>query len=275
MATLGALVMFFGFCFVLGSPLMALLAWNDGRERRRLERVPTRTCAELVGSQPARCALAGEVGAGPSGLQIAPLSGAAVAWHRTRVWRWYAVSGENYRELVWSHTSDGPFSVRDATGSVLVSPALFAADADSPSHSDHPLTERVLTEHESSDRRSGRHGGPALRQLIDRGLLPPGVVQRAVGRSTRAWEVDEVVLRAEQQVYVVATPSRHEGRVLLERPRRGFSLISSRTEQELREDLQEGARVGYQAARWFPVVGAVLLGLGALVVLVATPSAAG
>lgn len=270
MTVVGALVMAAGLGLMVVSPILALLGWGSSRDRRRLERTPRRTCAELLGVPRGRCLVVGEVRAGPSGLQTAPICEVEVAWHRTRVWRRYQTWDMEHEndELVWEHANTGPFALHDATGSVLVNPLVFDPDTAAAPALDHPATEEIADEYERSDRRKGHHGGPALQALADRGLLPPSALQRAGERATRGYRVQELVLRAHQPVSVVATPARKEGGVVLQRPRRGRSLVSSRTPEALRTAREEDARDGYGYAAWFLANGAILLLVGWLLAVV-------
>lgn len=270
MILVGVIAIAVGLCLLVLSPVFVLRGWGSSRDRRRLERAPGRTCVELLGGPSGRCVVVGEIRAGPAGLQAAAVSGSAVAWHRTRVWRrythWYME--DDGEELVWEHANPGPFAVCDATGSVLVSPALFDTETASADKFDGVPTELVVDEYQGSDRPSGRYGGPALQTLADRGLLPPGALRRAGEDGTRGCRVQELVLRADQPVYVLAADRRREGKLVLDRPRMGGYLISSRTQEELHAARREDSRSSYGYAGWFLLIGAVLVLAGWLLAVV-------
>ncbi|WP_433292076.1 hypothetical protein ACQP2F_27050 [Actinoplanes sp. CA-030573] len=125
MATAAAVVLLLGACLVGVTGIFALISVGNLRRARLLRRTPP---APIASWRPGRVAVEGRTQAGPSGLQVGPLSAAECAWFRVDAT--CERSGDSDRDLTWH--AEGPRTpghptLVDATGrTVPIEPGVFA-----------------------------------------------------------------------------------------------------------------------------------------------------
>ena len=164
--------------------------------------------------------------------------GSTAFWHRHVVTRKYwetrrdgkgNTSRVDRQERVAERTSDLPFLVHDATGSVLVYPG----------HTEPEGAQKVLDRFERDDDRADR---TEIRVGSFAMSLPGGS-----GSGTYGYQYQEWVLAPGRQVFVSGEASDANGELAISQP----SVISTKSETELldRERLRQ---------RWFMVAAAVL-----------------
>ena len=116
----GCFMMFGAVGAFIATPIFALIGWRNRYELRTMQRARM-TCAQARRINTwlwrPRCAVSGEIVAGPSGLLTAPLSRERCVWFQ--VW-WKGTAAT-------ANTASAPFGVRDATGTVLVDADLLRA----------------------------------------------------------------------------------------------------------------------------------------------------
>lgn len=225
-----------GFALMLAVGV-AIAARASAREKKELLRASRMTCAELgrVRELPDRCVVHGRIVPGPRGEVVAPLSGRRCAWYLVTVQRLSStyINGVTEQRLDRAARVAGgePFWLADPTGAVRVSGDLFDTPGRrSPVHGylvgDEPIEATV-------NERSGSQWtiGPALRRLIDGGMVDADLGWRS---STTAVRVAEFVVAAGVEATVFGAPRREAGQVVLTRPDRdGAGAISRRRPDEL------------------------------------------
>lgn len=224
------------------APVLLVLAFSNGRERRWVARYPVVPCGSVrPGAQ--RAAVYGRA---DSAAVAAPLSGVSGVWSRSTVQA--SDEGEVTRRwILWEHTSGESFGVSDGTGTVVVSAELLGARRSVASSGPSPL--RTVLDEEGH--------GPALQQLIARGLVRADAVKRA-DRVT----VTERIVPAGVALHVVGKPVvLTTGAVALTLPAGGRSLILCRSPTETERILAGDRTLGLRYA-----VGALVVGVVALAV---------
>jgi hypothetical protein len=192
---------------VIAAVVLPVVGSGLSRRSRVAASWPQRSCAEVRswprGPEPVH--VHGACAPGPRGVLRGRLSGDECVWYRMRVLRRYLVKqiryvGDEWTEVdvlvedeIWAWDS-GPFAVRDATGSVLVAPALLAHTLNAAGH---PADKEVVDEvrDEGADARQYRSG--KLGVLLADGILPEELLDRFAHPSNRTsgYRVQEDILR--------------------------------------------------------------------------------
>jgi hypothetical protein len=192
---------------VIAAVILPVVGSGLSRRSRVAASWPQRSCAEIRarprGPEPVH--VHGASAAGPRGVLRGRLSGDECVWYRMRVLRRYLVKqiryvGDEWTEVdvlvedeIWAWDS-GPFAVQDATGSVLVSPALLEHTLNAVGH---PAEKEVVDEarDEGADPRQYRTG--KLGVLLADGILPEELLDRFAHPSNRTsgYRVQEDILR--------------------------------------------------------------------------------
>ncbi|WP_410612670.1 hypothetical protein [Amycolatopsis sp. lyj-109] len=241
-------------------PVWALLTWGARRERRRIARLPVSRCAGVTGPEKRLCAVEGRSEPGPAGPLLAPLSGEPCVWYFSQVVANTTDDGASTR-LVWEAGGAMAFTVRDATGSVLVDGQLVHPDHASGRTGHRPPVRRVVGE----DVRSARDSAH-LQALIARGVLSEKSFDRRWWSSTLSWSVREYVLPAGEPLHVQGRPGIRDGRPLLGAARRKH-LVSGRTHAQLAADSEQDVRTGTGCLLLWSVGGPLLLVAGYLLLM--------
>ncbi|MGH3359511.1 MAG: GIDE domain-containing protein, partial [Nocardioidaceae bacterium] len=214
--------------------------WNARKSIQRMTVTETVTAADLMKLHEAAVAAGGEgsfsetvevkgvVRTGPGGTLTSQLTGTACAWHRHKVERKYT---ERYRdskgnrrtrtktETLTSHRTEDLFSLEDATGTVLVRPAVVV---------DKP--KKVLDDFREpkAQKRQEAEGFLATVGQIAGNLVDD---DDTIGFRHREW-----VLEDGARVYVLGEASDAEGELVVTAPSDGSKqLISTQTEDQLSE----------------------------------------
>jgi hypothetical protein len=157
---------------------------------------------------------------GPRGMLSGRLSGSECVWYRERLLRRYMVTRIRYvgdewqkvdveaEEQIWSQDS-GPFALRDATGSVLVAPALLEHTLNADGHPVQTVLDEV--------RDARRYQAGPLGVLLADGVLPPGLLDRFAepGARTTGYRVCEDILRPGLPFHVFAVPGELRGQPVM------------------------------------------------------------
>jgi hypothetical protein len=189
--------------------------------RRALRRAPRHALGDL-GVRPApRCRTSGTLMPGPDGAVVAPASQETVAAYWTTVTHRYADAGESTyaQEVVWQRRTTGLLRLVDGTASALleVDHAFPRPPSTTAALPDHDARTTVV--HEQSDAGRGaapEWAGPALRGLLDRGLIPLDSVTS--DRRHSRYIVVEDVVRPGVAVHLLVEPVPTSTSVLLRRP---------------------------------------------------------
>lgn len=197
--------------------------------------------------------LVGKARPAPSGALTGPLSNAPVVWWRTKVehqyWdeEWRTDSeGKKHRErvkrteTVAEQSSDGPFVLSDATGSVTVDPRGVPLD--------RPL--ETFDDFRAADAPTGWLG-LSLRPRTD-----------TIGYRYQEWAVP-----VDHDLYVLGEARAQGGDIVVGKPSGGKDLrvmISTRSEADIVASSKSGARWFTIAALVLGAVGVVLVVAGAL-----------
>jgi hypothetical protein len=212
---------------VIAAVILPVVGSGLSRRSRVAASWPQRSCAEIRarprGPEPVH--VHGVSAAGPRGVLRGRLSGDECVWYRMRVLRRYLVKqiryvGDEWTEVdvlvedeIWAWDS-GPFAVRDATGSVLVSPALLEHTLNAVGR---PAEKEVVDEarDEGADPRQYRTG--KLGVLLADGILPEELLDRFAHPSNRTsgYRVQEDILRPGKAFYVFAVPGDLDGEPIM------------------------------------------------------------
>jgi len=253
------LLWFVGGCAVIMAAIMGVTAATLRRRGRAASRWPRYACAQ-VHPEAGPLHLSGASAPGPAGLLRGRLSGQECVWYRDRVLRNYWVdrwrpSGEDSMKLVtepeqeqvWAWES-GPFALTDATGSVLMAPALLQRTANVLGHP----RQQVLGETRDKGPEPGRYHSGALGALQAGGLLPPGLLDRYAEPAARTfgYRVIEEILRPDLSLHVFAVPGDRDGQPIMAAPVPDVPAISAQA--PVPAGLIGGAR---RATRWATVLG--------------------
>ncbi|MBJ7330066.1 MAG: E3 ubiquitin ligase family protein [Solirubrobacteraceae bacterium] len=246
----------------------AIAAWFYARHERKKERravaTETVTCADASalaksvadevggGNFHQRCEIVGAATAVDGGVEKAPESGVEAVWHRTTVTHKYwemessTTDGKTTRrrvereETVSDETSEVPFAVTDATGSVRVVPS--AADIDRP--------EQVADRFERGE-------------SMDSGGILGALLRSGSDSGTVGFQHEEWAIRPGTQLYVQGELSDRDGELTFDEPKdKGSFLVSTRSEEELVAGHRRNARFATIAWVVALVLGIVLLGAG-------------
>ncbi|MEV5748194.1 GIDE domain-containing protein [Actinoallomurus sp. NPDC052308] len=209
---------------------VAALIWAYVQQRKRdaMLATPTRTCAEIAEyAQPVTCEVKGTAGPGPQGPVQAPFSGQPCVWHRTKV----TVRYEHHEQrdgrtvtttrerTVHDKTYGAPFSVRDATGEIVVIHGGRSIDN--------------VTKSLSHFERAG----------TDVDLF--GLRLRVNLSNVKGHQYEEWLIPAGQPMYVLGGAAAENGRLVMRDPAEGPFLISTRSEEALSSALRIRFLTGY------------------------------
>jgi hypothetical protein len=245
---------------------VALLIWYiEHRSLRRMALSETLSCAELgelakaatdvvgSGSFSQRCEVVGVAAAGERGLLTAPDSGREVVWHQTRVTEHYwdeETDSDGTRRrvdktrVVAQHSSEDPFVVQDATGTIVVEPKEAEFDC-APK-----LVERV--DHDSDFRPELGEGKIAN--------LAEGLLSSARSDRSTALEHEEWGIPVGQRLYILAEASDRGGSLAMVRSTEGGGfMISTRTEEEVRDASRQVGDIALKVAMASGAVAVVFL----------------
>ena len=242
-------------------------ARSERAEARKVTATETLGCGELTtlsqsvagevggGSFRQRCEVVGKAEAGEAGLLKAPESGADVVWHRTVVTHryWEMVDrreGERTRRVREEKTeevsdiqTDTPFVVRDASGSVLVSPA--GADIDEP--------EQAVDRFEQHE-----NANESVADAVLGAVLRVGNETGTIGFQREEW-----VIRPGTQLYVHGEATDATGAISFAKPGDDHDfVISTRTEADIVGDAQRNAKIAVVVMGVAAVAGLGLIGAG-------------
>jgi E3 Ubiquitin ligase len=208
----------------------AALVWAYFQQRKRdaMLATPTRTCAEIAEyDQPVTCEVKGTAGPGPQGPVQAPFSGRPCVWHHTKV----TVRYEHHEQrdgktvtttrerTVHDKTYGAPFSVRDATGEIIVVHDGERVDhvAKSLSHFERAGTDVDLF-------------GLRLRVNLS---------------NVKGHQYEEWIIPDGQPMYVLGGAAAENGRLVMRRPAEVPFVISTRSEEALSSALRIRYLTGY------------------------------
>jgi hypothetical protein len=231
--------------------LVAVAAFFFVRSRRKrlaaIASTETVPCNALVADQ--ACEVVGQAKAGPDGPLTGPASGKPCVWYRqtvTQHWEeWERDSDGDMRRqsrsnVVSDESSTELFTLRDAAGEVLVNPEGATIDDPVKSH----------------DVRTDRTALPG-RDMVDK------VLSVLDSRSDEEIEVEEWIIPAGETLYVRGNPVQVELGLVMNDPRDGHFLISTRSEQELAGSAKTWATVATVAGALAALGGIVLIVAGA------------
>jgi hypothetical protein len=239
---------------IAGAILLALavgaffLARHQKKRLAALGSTETVPCNALVADQ--ACEVVGQAKAGPDGALTAPASGKQCVWHRHKVTQHWEewdrdskgeMRRENKSRVVSDETSTDLFTLRDAAGEVLVNPV--GATVDDP-----------VKSHDVRSRRGAVPGG----DMFDK------VLSALDSRTDEEIEVEEWIVPPDETLYVRGNPVQVELGLIMNDPRDGHFLISTRSEEQLAGSAQRWAVVATVVAGFAAVGGLGLLVAGAV-----------
>jgi hypothetical protein len=262
---------FIGGAAVIMAAIMVLVSSRLHRRSKVAGEWPRRSCAEVT-AESGPLHLTGIGAPGPQGMLRSRLTGSECIWYRNRVMRnfWvtrWTAEGEGgsvpitepRQEQVWEWQS-GPFALIDASGSILVDPALLRRTANIFGYPvEQELGETADEGPEAWHYRSGMIGA-----LQAGGLLPSELFEALADPEARTfgYRVIEEVVRPDMSLHVFAVPGRQNGRVIMRSPFRDIPAISAA--EPVPDGLARGRR---RATRWAAMIGGAGLacfGLSAL-----------
>jgi hypothetical protein len=249
--------------------VIAVVAYVYARSQQKslsaMTLAETITCGELgqlqsaaaeavgAGSFGQACEVVGVAAPGASGALTAPESGREVVWHRTVLTEHYTTTETNSEgkshevektRIVAQHVSQEPFVVRDSTGSIVVDPR--GADLDEP----FVLADKF--ERNSSSIDLGDSKWADIAEQFARAGVQGGIQHEEWGIPTG------------QQLYVLAEANDRSGTLTMSRPEKGRFLISTKTEEDLRDSAGKTVAIATSIALVAGLAGIVLLVLGLL-----------
>ena len=215
---------------------------------------------------------------GPAGPLRGRLSGSECVWYRMRVLRRFLVKQIRYtsdewqevdvlvEEQIWGWDS-GPFAVRDATGSVLVAPALLEHTLNALGH---PAEKQLVDEIRDEGADPWHYQRGKLGVLLADGVLPPGLLESFTdpGSRTSGYRVQEDILRPGKQFYVFAVPGELDGEPIMTAPFQDVWAISA---NPMQVSLARGGRRTRSWAVRFGLTGLALFAVSALLLMHAGP----
>jgi hypothetical protein len=146
--------------------------------------------------------------------------------------------------IVAQHESQEPFLVRDATGTIPVDPR--GADFDEP----FSLVDKF--ERNRSDIDLGDSKWANIAEQLAKSSIRGGI------------EHEEWGIPVGQQLYVLAEANDRSGTLTMSRPEHGRFLISTQTEEDLRESAGNTVAIATSIAAVAGIAGVVLIVLGLL-----------
>jgi hypothetical protein len=243
---------------VVGSRL-----WRGGQVARQ---APPAGCGQVrPGGRPVH--LSGASAPGPGGLMTGPVSGVQCVWYRDRVYRIY--EGIRWREgtdgweqiparvqeQIWERES-GPFTLRDASGGVLLDPAVV----DRRTTPGYPKEDAVDDTREDGPEPWHYQPGPAG-ALAAAGLLPAGLLEgyTAPAAKTCGYRVTEEVIRPGLSFHLYGVAAARGGEPIMT-PVGSTPAISL---DGMGAVLTRGGRSATRMALYFGLAGAVCFALSA------------
>jgi len=261
---------------VIAAVILPVVSSGLSRRSRVAASWPQVGCGQ-VHAGPGPVHVHGESAPGAPGLLRGRLSGDECVWYRLQVLRRYLVkqiryAGDEWTEVdvlvedeIWAWDS-GPFAVRDATGSVLVSPALLEHTLNALGH---PAEKGAVDEarDEGADPWQCRSGKLGL--LLAGGVLPDGLLERFAGPSDRTsgYRVQEDILRPGKPFYVFAVPGELGGEPIMAARYQDVWAISADPMQVSlarggRRSMSWAVRFGLAGLALFAVSGVLLMQAG-------------
>lgn len=250
---------FIGGAAVIMAAIMTLVSCRLRRRSQAAGAWPHRSCAEVT-AESGPLHLNGISAPGPQGMLRARLSGTECIWYRNRVMRNFWVTRwvgdgdggsvqvtEPMQEQVWEWDS-GPFSLIDASGSVLIDPALLRRTANLLGY---PM-QQAIGETLDDGPEARHYRGGMMGALQADGLMPPDLLDALADPEARTfgYRVIEEVLHPDMSLHIFAVPAGRDGRVIMRSPFRDIPAISAA------EPLPGGqARGARRATRWAAVIG--------------------
>jgi E3 ubiquitin ligase len=240
-------------------------AHNQQRSLNAMTLTETVTCGELgelsqaaaeavgSGSFGQACEVVGVAAPGTQGPLTAPESGREVVWHRTVLTEHYTTTetdsnGKSRQvektRIVAQHESQEPFLVRDATGTISVDPR--GADVD------NPFTLADKFERNGSGIDLGDSKWANIAEQFAKASVQGGIQHEEWG------------IPVGQQLYVLAEANDRSGALTMSRPEHGRFLISTKTEEDLRESAGNTVAIATSIAVVAGIAGIVLIVLGLL-----------
>lgn len=211
--------------------------------------------AEAVGSGSfgQECEVVGVAAPGAQGALTAPESGREVVWHRTVLTEHYTATETdsqgksrevNKTRIVGQQVTQEPFVVKDSTGEIVVDPR--GADMDEP----FVLADKF--ERNSGNIDLGDSRWANIAEQLAKASIQGGIQHEEWGIPTG------------QQLYVLAEANDRNGTLVMGRPEKGRFMISTKSEEELRESAGTTVAIATSIAVVVGVAGVVLLVLGLL-----------
>jgi len=251
----GALLIFFGICFVVASMIFLVLRWGDLRLLSRMRRASRPSLGELATAAPLPrwVLVTGRSAPPPEGVLASPAFGNACVWYRTVV----VEPGDEPPTVHVALNAGGPaISVADGTGSVQVDLGLVLKV------SSHDRCDRSRDEHVILRRGGKPPDGSGLAALERAGLLPSTVYPRLWPSRRIALQEDTIAPGVE--LSVVARPRRsHSGAVVLQ----GRGAVSATTPRDWTARLKRDVVTAFWSTWGSLALGLTLVaGGGALIV---------
>lgn len=231
MITFAALLFGLGCCLIVGGAVAALLRWYEANQRRILERAALVPCADWQAGRRWQAA-AGMTTAGPTGVQISPVTGTACAWYAVDLVREPSRRYDDTASSVdhlWTQEAPGPPALQDHTGSLLIDPRLLrrrSTDGD-------PLITTTTV------RRYGREDEDRVPQLIPRDVyLGTGKHETLV--------LTKLLVHAGQRAYAIGRARSDGGNLVLTPSRRGpVTVLTTGTYEQV-----HARRIAATAGSW-------------------------
>jgi len=261
---------------VIAAVILPVVGSGLSRRSRVAASWPQRSCAEIRarprGPEPVH--VHGVSAAGPRGVLRGRLSGDECVWYRMRVLRRYLVKqiryvGDEWTEVdvlvedeIWAW-DPGPFAVRDATGSVLVSPALLEHTLNAVGH---PAENEVVDEVRDEGADPWQYRTGKLGVLLADGILPEELLDRFAHPSNRTsgYRVQEDILRPGKPFYVFAVPGDLDGEPIMAARYQDVWAISA---DPMQVSLARGGRRTRSWAVRFGLAGLALFAVSAVLLM--------
>ncbi|MBH5338250.1 hypothetical protein IHE55_27075 [Streptomyces pactum] len=226
---------------VIGGLIVLVRALLEQRKLSAVNAVPTVDISD-VGERSLRCVIKGSAEPRPGGLLTGPMSGRPCVWFQATIQEtWRTVEKDEGREISTTHTStrwnvcSAPqLYVRDPTGLAVVNVDGTAVD--------EPVRSHLVTM-------------PAVEAQHIEVPGKPIVLDKRKLDHTVTWR--EVIVPPGQPMYVLGVGRRHPetGHAVMSKPGRGPFIVSTLSEEELRERSSERTRSRYIGGGSLFVVG--------------------
>jgi hypothetical protein len=261
---------------VIAAVILPVVGSGLSRRGRVAASWPQRSCAEVRawprGPEPVH--VSGVSAPGPRGVLRGRLSGEECVWYRMRVLRRYLVKQIRYvadewievdvlvEDEIWAWDS-GAFAVQDATGSVLVSPALLEHTLNALGH---PAEKEVVDEVRDEGADPWHCQGGKLGILLADGALSGGLLDRFAHPSNRTsgYRVQEDMLQPGKPFYVFAVPGETGGEPVMAARYQDVWSISA---EPMQVTLARGGRRTRSWAARFGLAGLALFAVSAVLLM--------